>query len=94
MNSLKIQAPVMDERGMVKRSGSEITLSQAWKDDILALHNTARSGVSPSPVNALPTLVSFFSSKFKQVIFSWDDDDDDDNDDDDADVLFAPTRSF
>jgi hypothetical protein len=42
----------------------------------------------------LPTLVSFFSSKFKQVIFSWDDDDDDDNDDDDADVHFAPTRSF
>lgn len=67
---------------MVKRSGSEITLSQTWKDDIVALHNTARSGVSPSPVNALPTLVSFFSSKFKQVIFSWDDDDDDDNDDD------------
>ena len=61
MNSLKIEAPVMDERGEVfKRSGSEITLSQAWRDEILALHNTARSGVNPSPVNALPALVSFY----------------------------------
>lgn len=57
--NLLLEPPVMDERGMFKRSGSEITLSQAWKDEILSLHNTARSGVTPSPASALSSLVSF-----------------------------------